>query len=114
LNYLEERPWGSFEILKDEPGYKAKILLVKPGKRLSLQSHEKREENWVVVQGTAMVHLDDEYIELTAGEHVFIPKRNKHRLENIGTEDLIVVEAQTGEYFGEDDIVRYEDDFNRA
>ncbi len=112
-NYREERPWGAFEILQDSPDYKVKILTVKPHARLSLQSHEKREENWVVVSGTALVQLDDEYRELGRGEHIFIPLQVKHRLENPGDELLTVVEVQTGSYFGEDDIKRYADDFNR-
>jgi mannose-6-phosphate isomerase-like protein (cupin superfamily) len=113
-NYKEERPWGSFEILADRPNYKTKILTVLPGKRLSLQAHQKREENWIVVSGKAQVQIDDEFIELDRGEHVYIPKTAKHRLENRGSEELTIIEVQTGEYFGEDDIVRYEDDFNRA
>lgn len=112
-NYKEDRPWGSFEILADYPEFKAKILTVLPGKRLSLQSHQKREENWVITKGQALIQLDDEFVELNPGEHIFIPKHAKHRLENRGSENLTVVEVQTGEYFGEDDIVRYEDDFNR-
>lgn len=113
-NYKEERPWGSFEILADYPNYKTKILTVFPAKRLSLQSHQKREENWIVVSGKAQVQIDDEFIELGCGEHIYIPKTAKHRLENRGPEKLTIIEVQTGEYFGEDDIVRYEDDFNRV
>ncbi len=112
-NYREERPWGAFEILYEVPEFKVKILEVKPGTRLSLQSHEKREENWTVTVGTAMVQLDDEFIVLQKGEHVFIPQGAKHRLENKGPDKLVVVEIQTGSYFGEDDIKRYADDFNR-
>jgi len=113
VNYKEERPWGSFEILADFPNYKTKILTVLPDKRLSLQSHQKREENWIVVSGRALVQVDDEFMELGKGEHIYIPKTAKHRLENQGPEVLVIIEVQTGEYFGEDDIVRYEDDFNR-
>lgn len=112
-NYIEERPWGTFEILHDGPAFKVKILTVYPHKRLSLQSHQKREENWVVAQGTALVQLDDEFEELQRGQHVFISKTTRHRLHNVGTGNLVVIETQTGEYFGEDDITRYEDDFNR-
>ena len=113
-NYREERPWGSFEVLHDGPDYKVKILTVFPGKRLSLQSHEKREENWVIANGTAFVQIDDEYVELRTGQHIFIPPMMKHRLENKSETPLTVIETQTGTYFGEDDIVRYEDDFQRV
>jgi len=113
VNYKEDRPWGSFETLCDDKNFKIKILKVHPGKRLSLQKHAKRNENWVVAQGIAMVQIDDEFVELQKGEHVFIPVDTKHRLENKDKTELIVVETQTGEYFGEDDITRYEDDFNR-
>ena len=113
-NYREERPWGSFEVLHDGPEYKVKILTVLPHKRLSLQSHEKREENWVVAGGTAFVQIDDEYVELHTGQHIFIPQTMKHRLENKADVPLTVIETQTGSYFGEDDIVRYEDDFQRV
>ncbi len=112
-NYREERPWGSFEVLHDGAEFKVKILTVLPGKRLSLQSHEKREENWVVTQGTAFIQIDDEYVELAIGQHIFIPKTMKHRLENKTELPLTVIETQTGTYFGEDDIVRYADDFQR-
>jgi mannose-6-phosphate isomerase-like protein (cupin superfamily) len=113
-HYREERPWGGFEVLHDGTAFKVKILTVLPGKRLSLQSHEKREENWVVTQGTAFVQIDDEYLELASGQHVFIPTTVKHRLENRGEQTLVLVETQTGSYFGEDDIIRYEDDFQRS
>lgn len=114
VNYREKRPWGDFEVLYDGADFKTKILEVLPGKRLSLQSHKKREENWVVTAGTAFVQLDDEYIELKKGESIFIPCGAKHRLENRGEVLLKIIEVQTGSYFGEDDIVRYEDDFNRV
>lgn len=113
-NYKEERPWGSFTVVSDGQDFKVKILEVLPGKRLSLQSHQKREENWVVAEGSAWVQLDDEYFSLEKGEHIFIPKTCKHRLENKSEQILKIVETQTGEYFGEDDIVRYADDYNRA
>lgn len=109
----EERPWGSFTVLADRPDYKVKTLKVLPHKRLSLQSHKKRSENWVVVSGQACVQIDDEFLLLSPGEHVYIPRGAKHRLENKEDTDLLVVETQTGEYFGEDDIVRYADDFQR-
>ena len=113
-NIKDIRPWGSFTVLADEPGFKVKTLTVLPHKRLSLQSHQRRAENWVVAAGEAFVQIDDEFLILSPGQNVYIPKQAKHRLENKGETDLIVVETQTGEYFGEDDIVRYADDFQRA
>ncbi|MDR1323692.1 MAG: phosphomannose isomerase type II C-terminal cupin domain [Candidatus Margulisbacteria bacterium] len=113
-NYVENRPWGSFEVLLDNVNYKVKTLTVSPQKRLSLQSHKWRSENWVVVAGQAYVEIDDEFLILDKGQHVFIPIGAKHRLENKGEVDLVVVETQTGDYFGEDDIVRYADDFQRT
>ncbi|GBR75326.1 mannose-6-phosphate isomerase [Candidatus Termititenax persephonae] len=113
-NYSENRPWGSFEILLDKATYKVKTLTVLPHKRLSLQSHQHRNENWVVVAGQAYVEIDDEFLILDKGQHVYIPLGAKHRLENQGDLDLVVVETQTGDYFGEDDIVRYADDFQRT
>ena len=113
-NYKEERPWGWFEILYEEAGLKVKRIMVKPGKRLSLQSHEQRAENWVVIQGRALFTLDDKTFDLQARQSVFIPKKSRHRIENPGDEELVFIEVQTGAYLGEDDITRYQDDFNRA
>ena len=113
MNYIEERPWGSFENLLDEDYCKVKRIIVKPGHRLSYQYHHKRSEAWVVVQGYATVTLDDEYIVYKNGEIVDIPVGTKHRVENRSKEDLIFIETQTGTYFGEDDIVRIEDDYGR-
>ena len=113
-NYKEERPWGWFEILYEEAGLKVKRIMVKPGRRLSLQSHEQRAENWVVVQGKALFTLDDKTFALEPHQSVFIPARSKHRMENPGPEELVFVEVQTGAYLGEDDITRFQDDFNRC
>tara|TARA_Y100000593_G_scaffold74496_1_gene137166 strand:- start:169 stop:528 length:360 start_codon:yes stop_codon:yes gene_type:complete len=112
-NYYEERPWGSFEHLLDEEYCKVKRIIVKPGQRLSYQFHYKRSEAWVIVQGTATVTLNGEDIEYTNGQIVDIPVRTKHRVRNDSKEDLIFIETQTGTYFGEDDIVRIEDDYGR-
>ncbi|MDD8012233.1 MAG: phosphomannose isomerase type II C-terminal cupin domain [Acidobacteriota bacterium] len=112
-NYKEERPWGGFEILHEEAGLKVKRIMVKPGKRLSLQSHEQRAENWVVVRGKARFTLNDETIALEPRQSVFIPAKGRHRIENPGEEELVFIEVQTGTYLGEDDIIRYQDDFNR-
>lgn len=108
-----ERPWGSYKILHEDNNCKVKIITVMPGKRLSLQSHSKREELWVITEGTAMMTLGVMKFTMKVGDKVKIPYHTKHRVENIGTVPLKFVEVQTGTYFGEDDIVRYEDDFGR-
>ena len=112
-NYIEHRPWGSFENLLDEDYCKVKRIIVKPGQRLSYQYHHKRTEYWVVVQGKATVTLDHQVGVFDEGEVVIIPVGTKHRVENKDEEDLIFIETQTGTYFGEDDIVRLEDDYGR-
>jgi mannose-6-phosphate isomerase-like protein (cupin superfamily) len=114
MNYREERPWGRFEILFEEAGLKIKRIMVKPGKRLSLQSHEHRAENWVVIQGQALFTLDEKTFSLGPRQAVFIPEKAKHRMENPGKEELVFIEVQTGIYLGEDDIIRFQDDFNRC
>jgi mannose-6-phosphate isomerase-like protein (cupin superfamily) len=114
VNYKEERPWGWFEILYEEANLKVKRIMVKPGKRLSLQSHEQRAENWVVVQGKALFTLGNKTFELEPHQSVFIPENGKHRMENPGEEELLFIEVQTGSYLGEDDIIRYQDDFDRC
>lgn len=110
---FENRPWGRFEILADDPQFKAKRVTVDVGAQLSYQSHAQRHEHWVVIQGSAQVTLDDKTIDLKAGQFMHIPAGTKHRIRNSGQESLIFVEVQTGTYFGEDDIVRYKDDYNR-
>lgn len=107
------RPWGSYTILEDGPLYKIKNITVKAGKRLSLQKHFHRNEHWVVVSGTARVTLDDEVFLLRQNESTFIKMGAKHRLENPGNIELVIIESQVGEYTGEDDIVRIEDDYKR-
>jgi len=111
--YKEERPWGIFYVIHDETNYKLKRLEVKPGKRLSYQFHDKRSEAWTFVQGKGNVTINGENRIFTVGETILIPVGTKHRVENICTEKLVIIEVQTGEYFGEDDITRIEDDFNR-
>ena len=108
------RPWGFYEVLSDEPGHKLKRITVYPGKRLSLQRHRRRSEHWYIVQGSAVVTLDDKEIKLEGGEAVDIPKGAAHRVMNPGTDNMVFVEVQTGNYFGEDDIERLEDDYGRA
>ena len=112
-NYIEHRPWGSFEHLLDCEYCKVKRIIVKPGQKLSYQYHHKRNEVWVVVQGVATVTLDDKVVDVKETEIVNIPVTTKHRVENKGTEDLVFIETQTGIYFGEDDIVRLDDDYGR-
>jgi len=108
-----EKPWGAYKVLDSGETYQVKWLDVIPGARLSYQSHEHRSEHWAVVMGTATVTLDDEIIQVPCGEHIYIPVRAKHRLENRGEVLLRVVEVQSGDYLGEDDIVRFEDDYGR-
>jgi mannose-6-phosphate isomerase len=112
-NYIEERPWGKFEVLVDSDYCKVKRITVKPGGRLSYQYHYKRSEVWTVVSGTATMTLDDIVTEHNYGETILIPQGTKHRVENKGQDDLVFIEVQHGSYFGEDDIVRIEDDYNR-
>lgn len=111
---IETRPWGEFRILHEEEKCKVKKLVVKPGQKFSLQTHEKRNELWSIIQGVGEITLDEEISQTQAGMMYYLPAGVKHRLENVGTEDLVVIEVQTGVYFGEDDIVRYEDTYGRA
>jgi len=108
------RPWGSYQGIDAGDGYQVKHIMVKPGGRLSLQSHTKRAEHWVVVQGTAQVTCDDKVFLLKENQSTYIPVGAKHRLENTGTEPLRLIEVQSGSYLGEDDIVRYDDVYGRA
>jgi mannose-1-phosphate guanylyltransferase/mannose-6-phosphate isomerase len=107
------RPWGSFSVLEDAADCKVKRLVVKPGQVLSLQMHHKRAEHWTVVKGVAKVRLGQQEFLLNPNESTYIPVETQHRLENPGTEDVHLIEVQTGSYFGEDDIVRYEDIYGR-
>jgi mannose-6-phosphate isomerase-like protein (cupin superfamily) len=107
-------PWGKWEVLLDEPNYKVKRITVLPGKRLSYQKHFKRNEHWVVVEGKAVVTLDGKEIDLVKGETVDIPQEAAHRIANTGNKQLTFIEIQLGEYFGEDDIIRLEDDYGRV
>jgi len=107
------RPWGSFSILEDAPDCKVKRLVVKPGQVLSLQLHHKRAEHWTVIKGVAKVRLGDREFLLNPNESTYIPVETRHRLENPGTEDVHLIEVQTGGYFGEDDIIRFEDIYGR-
>lgn len=110
----EAKPWGSYTVLDDQSGHKVKRLTVQPGRRLSYQRHEHRSEHWFVVSGTGRVTLDGIESDLTSGEAVDIPARTSHRIENPGPKPLIFIEVQHGAYFGEDDIIRLEDDYGRV
>ena len=112
-NPEQNRPWGEYEILLDEKNVKVKRIRVKPNKRLSYQYHNKRREQWIVVQGNLTIILDDEKVFRSPGESIHIPLGAKHRAWNETDEDIVFIEVQTGTYFGEDDIVRLEDDFDR-
>ncbi|MDC6466067.1 phosphomannose isomerase type II C-terminal cupin domain [Flavobacteriaceae bacterium] len=111
--HSEKRPWGRFFIIQEKLSYKIKRIEVNPGKRLSYQYHNKRSEVWVIIQGTGTIILNDKQHIYSKGDTIIIPQGMKHRIENNGTKKTIFIEVQTGSYFGEDDIVRLEDDFNR-
>ena len=108
------RPWGTYEILAEGKTFKVKRLMVKPGARLSLQTHQHRAEHWVVVSGQAEVVNDDKIIHLSMNQSTYIPKRTLHRLSNHTQEPLFVIEVQSGDYLGEDDIMRFDDMYSRA
>lgn len=110
----DERPWGMYEVLAEGEDYKVKRIVVHPGHRLSLQMHQRRSEHWVIVAGEAIVTLDDKEIRLRANEEALVPVRTKHRVANPGTIPLVFIEVQCGDYLGEDDITRFEDDYART
>lgn len=109
-----QRPWGYYVVLSDEPDHKVKRIVVYPKKRLSLQRHRYRAEHWVIVKGDGLVTLDDTRVRLNKGMSIDIPIGAAHRIENTGTEELAFIEIQQGSYFGEDDIERLEDDYGRV
>tara|TARA_B100001964_G_C14108357_1_gene542618 strand:+ start:153 stop:515 length:363 start_codon:yes stop_codon:yes gene_type:complete len=106
-------PWGKWEVLLEETSYKVKRVTVSPGKRLSYQKHLRRSEHWMVVKGKGLVTLDSKEIHIEKGNTIDIAREVAHRITNAGEEDLIFIEIQQGEYFGEDDIIRLEDDYGR-
>lgn len=108
------RPWGEYFVLEDAPTHKVKRIVVNPAGRLSYQYHHHRSEVWTVVSGVATVTLDQKVYEIGTGSSIEIPLGAKHRVENRRSEPLVFIEVQTGTYFGEDDIVRIEDDYNRS
>jgi len=110
----DRRPWGHYLVLADEPDHKVKRIVVEAGQRLSLQRHRRREEHWYVVQGEALVTLDEREIPLGAGQAIDIPRGARHRVANPRSEALVFIEVQRGDYFGEDDIERFADDYGRS
>ena len=116
LNLREDhRPWGFYEVIsEDGQDHKVKRITVWPGKRLSLQVHARRKEHWLIVSGRARITLDGDNREIAAGESVDIPIKTPHRIENIADVPLVFIEVQQGDYFGEDDIIRLDDDFGRT
>ena len=108
------RPWGNYTVIDDSVDHKVKRILVDPGRRLSYQRHARRAEHWFVVRGVGTVTLDGKEVPVAAGTAIDIPTGAAHRIENPGDGPLVFIEVQHGEYFGEDDIVRLEDDFGRA
>jgi len=112
---IYQRPWGFYKTTVLNDFYQAKVITVYPNSQLSLQSHNRREEHWIVVHGIGKVQIDDSFIDVRCGSSLFIPKGCKHRLINLDDkQSLIISEVQIGDYLGEDDIVRYEDDYGRA
>jgi len=113
-NGMDKRPWGYFVVLSDEPDHKVKRIEVNPGCRISYQRHFKRKEHWFILKGTAQVTLDGREISLNAGQGIDIPMTGWHRIANTGKVAMAFIEVQTGEYFGEDDIERSQDDYGRV
>tara|TARA_B100001093_G_scaffold385698_1_gene371553 strand:+ start:2090 stop:2449 length:360 start_codon:yes stop_codon:yes gene_type:complete len=111
--YKEKRPWGSFYIIAEEESYKIKKIEVNSGHRLSYQLHKKRSEVWTIINGNGKILLDDIEYKYSPGDTFVIPKGIKHRIENNSKDKTVFIEVQTGNYFGEDDIVRLDDDYKR-
>jgi len=110
----EVRPWGSFTVLADTPRFKLKVLVVNPDSRLSLQRHQQREEHWFVIDGTPDVTINDDVIRAKTEQYLHIPRQAWHRLTNVSQAPVSIIELQRGDYFGEDDIERQQDDYGRA
>lgn len=109
----DERPWGYYEVVDEGEGFRVKRICVSPGKRLSYQRHFQRSEHWYVVSGSGLVTLDDVEQRVGGGSSLDVAVRSAHRIANVGAEDLVFIEVQTGSYFGEDDIERLSDDYGR-
>lgn len=108
-----QRPWGTYQILLEDDNCKVKKIIVQPLQKLSLQSHEKRNELWSIIDGEGEITLNEEIMPAPKGMMFYIPAKTIHRIENVGNKPLVFIEIQTGEYFGEDDIKRYEDIYGR-
>jgi mannose-6-phosphate isomerase-like protein (cupin superfamily) len=109
------RPWGTYQVLHVEEGCQVKKIVVNPGQRLSLQYHHRRSEHWIVLDGPALITVAGREMEVEAGGHVFIPKTARHRLANRNEDhEVVIIEVQQGDYLGEDDIVRLDDDYRRS
>ena len=113
MKSIVNKPWGSFEIIDEGEKYTLKKIIVHPGGKLSLQSHEHRSEHWLIASGIAKITIDDKTHDLKENDNIFIPKRSKHRLTNVGSENLIVIEMWFGDKLDENDIKRYDDVYNR-
>ena len=113
MTSIVSKPWGSYQVIEVGEKYTIKRIIVNPGGKLSLQSHQHRAEHWVVVKGEAEVTIEDNITVLHSNEHIFIPLKAKHRLTNNYSEDLVVIEVWYGDNLDEEDIIRYEDIYNR-
>jgi mannose-6-phosphate isomerase len=114
MEATNKRPWGYFEVLADAPDHKVKRIVVEPGGILSLQLHKLRSEHWFIVSGKGVATIDGKDYPVSPGSVVNIPAKKTHRLQNVSDKNLVIIEVQTGEYFGEDDIERLEDKYGRV
>ena len=108
------RPWGTYTVVDEGPVHKVKRIVVAPGMRLSYQVHSRRSEHWFVIQGSGIATIDGAEVDVRHGVTVDVPTGVAHRIENVGADELVFIEVQHGDYFGEDDIIRLEDDFGRV
>ena len=113
MKSIVSKPWGSFQVIEEGDGYTVKKLIIKKGGKLSVQSHNYRSENWIIVQGEAEVTLNNKILNFNENEHIFIPLKTKHSLANKIDKDLIIIEVWHGDILDEDDIIRYEDIYGR-
>ena len=114
MEKIDRRPWGYYEVLSNASDHKVKRIVVEPKGRLSLQRHKLRNEHWFVVSGNGLAVIEDREFPLRAGSAIDILSQARHRVENCSTENLVIIEVQTGDYFGEDDIERFADDYDRT
>jgi mannose-6-phosphate isomerase len=113
MEKIDRRPWGYFVVLSDTSSHKIKRIVVEPKGKLSLQLHKMRNEHWFVVSGIGKAMIGGNHVIINAGSCLDIPAGTRHRVQNPAAENLVIIEVQTGEYFGEDDIERFEDDYER-